>query len=91
MDNVRRVCNAASKFGVSFHDTLMAGLDICQTLIRSIFRTRENQIALTRDAKEKFLHVKVLPSYCQLLRFLLNESNTKPVFMYGDERHIFGA
>ena len=45
-DKVRRVCNAASKFGVvSLNDNLMAGPDLLQSLKGIIFRFREKQIA----------------------------------------------
>ena len=55
-DKVRRVCNAASKFGgVSLNDNLMAGPDLLQSLIGIIFKFREKQIALTADVEAKFL------------------------------------
>ena len=44
-DKVRRVCNAASKFGgASLNDTLMAGPDLLQSLIGIIFRFRGNKL-----------------------------------------------
>ena len=56
---VRRVCNAASKFGgVSLNDNLMADPDLLQALIGIIFRFGEKQIALTADVKAMFLQVK---------------------------------
>ena len=59
-DKVRRVCNAAAKFGgVSLNDDLMAVPDILPSLIGVIFRFRENQIALTADVEATFLQVKV--------------------------------
>ena len=59
-DKVRRVCNAASKFGgVSLTDILMAGPDLLQSLIGIIFRFREKEIALTADVEAMFLQVRV--------------------------------
>ena len=92
-DKVRRVCNAASKFGgVSLKDNLMAGgPDLQQSLIGVIFRFREKQIGLTADVEAMFLHVKVLPTACNVLRFVWRENHTDPIFVYGYGRHIFGA
>ena len=91
-DKVRRVCNAASKFGgVSLNDNLMAGPDILQSLIGIIFRFREKQIALTADVEAMFLQVKVPPADCKVLKFLWREHNTKPISVYEYGRHIFGA
>ena len=68
-DKVRRVCNAASKFGgVSLNDNLMAGPDLLQSLIGIIFRFREKQIALTADVEATFLQVKVPPAHCYVFR-----------------------
>ena len=91
-DKVRRVCNAASKFGgVSLNDSLMAGPDFLQSLIGIIFRFREKQIALTADVEAMFLQVKVPPADCKVLRFLWRENNTEPISVYEYGRHIFGA
>ena len=84
-DKVRRVCNAASKFGgVSLNDNLMAGPDLLQSLIGIIFRFREKKIALTADVEAMFLQVKVL-------RLLWRENNTDPISVYEYGRHIIGA
>ena len=91
-DKVRRVCNAASKFGgVSLNDNLMAGPDLLQSLIGIIFRFREKQIALTADVEAMFLQVKAPPADCKVLRFLWRENNTDPISVYEYGRHIFGA
>ena len=91
-DKVRRVCNAASKFGgVSAYDDLMAGPDLLQSLIGVIIRFREKKIALTADAEAMFLQVKVPPADCKVLRFLWRENNTEPIPVYEYGRHIFGA
>ena len=58
---VRRVCNAASKFGgVSLNDNLIGVPDLLQSLKGNIFRFREKQIALTADVEAMFLQVKEL-------------------------------
>ena len=91
-DKVRRICNAASKFGgVSLNDHLMAGPDLLQSLIGIIFRFREKQIALTADVEAMFLQVKAPPADCKVLRFLWRENNTDPISVYEYGRHIFGA
>ena len=91
-DKVRRVCNAASKFGgFSLNDNLMAGPDLLQSRIGIIFRFREKQNALTADVEAKFLQVKVPPADCKILRFLWKENNTEPISVYEYGRHIFGA
>ena len=91
-DKVRRVCNAASKFGgVSLNDNLMAGPDLLQSLIGIIFRFREKEIALTADVEAMFLQVKVPPTDCRVLRFLWRENHTDPISVYEYGRHIFGA
>ena len=91
-DKVRRVCNAASKFGgVSLNDNLMAGPDLLQSLIGSIFRFREKQIALTADVEAMFLQVKVTPTDCKVLRFLWRENHTDPISLYEYGRQIFRA
>ena len=78
-DKVRRVYNAASKFGgVSLNDNLMAGPDFLQSLIGIIFKFREKKIALTADVEAMFLQVKVPLSDCKVLRFLWRENNTDP-------------
>ena len=91
-DKVRRVCNAASKFGgASLNDTLMAGPDLLQLLIGIIFRFREKEIALTADVEAMFLQVKVPPADCKVLRFLWRENSTDPISVYEYGRHMFGA
>ena len=88
-DKVRRVCNAASKFGgVSLNDNLMAGPDLLQSLIGVIFRFREKEIALTADVEAMFLQVKVPPTDCRVLRFLWRENHTDPISVYEYGRHI---
>ena len=91
-DKVRRVCNAASKFGgVSLIDNLMAGPDLLQSLIGIIFRFREKQIALKADVEAKFLQMKVPPAGCKVLQFLWRENNSEPISVHEYGRHIFGA
>ena len=91
-DKVRRVCNAASKFGgVSLNDNLMAGPDLLQSLIGIIFRFREKEIALTADVEAMFLQVKVPPTDYRVLRFLWRENHTDPISVYEYGRHFFGA
>ena len=91
-DKVRRVCNAASKFGgVSLNDNLMAGPDLLQSLIGIIFRFREKEIALTADVEAMFLQVRVPPTDCKVLKFLWRENHTDPISVYEYGRHIFGA
>ena len=91
-DKVRRVCNAASKFGgVSLSENLMAGSDLPQSLIGIILKFMEKQIALTPDVEAMFLLVKVPPADCKVLRFLWRETNTDPISVYEFRGHIFGA
>ena len=91
-DKVRRVYNAASKFGgVSPNDNLMAGPDLLQSLIGIIFRFMEKKIALTADVEAMFLQVKVPPADCKVLIFLRRENNTEPISVYEYGRHICGA
>ena len=91
-DKVRRVYNAASKFGgVSLNDNLMAGPDLLQSLIGIIFKFKEKQIALTADVEAILLQVKVPPADCKVLRFLWRENNTESISAYEYGRDICGA
>ena len=87
-DKVRRVCNAASKFGgVSLNDNLMAGPNLLQSLIGNIFRFREKQIALTVDVEAIFPPSESTTCRLQIQRVLWREH----ISVYEHERHIFGA
>ena len=85
---VRRVCNAASKFGdVSLKASLMAEPDLSQLLVGMIFRFRKKPIALTADVEAMFLQVKVPRFRLQCAQF----ERTTPISVYDYKRHIFGA
>ena len=80
LGKVRRVCNAASKFrGVSLIDKLLSGPDLLRNLVGTVFRFRENQIAITADIELMFLQVAVPKNECKLLRFLWRDSADKSV------------
>ena len=58
--NVRRVCNAASKYKeVCLNDKLLEGPDLLHGLIGTIFRFREGSIAQTADIESIILQVQV--------------------------------
>ena len=59
---VRRVCNAAAKYmNICLNDKLLAGPDLLDGLIGTIFRYREGPIALTADI-ESILNVSASAS-----------------------------
>ena len=90
-DKVRRVCNAASKFGgFSLHDNLMAGPHLLQSLRRNIFRFSKKRIDLNADVEAKFLQVNVNADR-KVLRFPWRENNTEAISVYECGRHIFGS
>ena len=68
---VRRVCIAASKYtDICLNDKLLAGPDLLNGLIGTIFRFREGPIALTADIESMFLQVQVPEQDRSCLRFL---------------------
>ena len=89
---VRRVCNAASKYKeVCLNDKLLAGPDLLHGLIGTIFRFREEPIALTADIESMFLQVQVPEQDRSCLRFLWRPRTNEPVQIYEYQRHVFGA
>ena len=90
-EKVRRVCNAAKKFrGYCLNDDLMKGPDHLQNLIGTLFRFRENCVALTADVEEMFLQIQVPEKQKRYLRFLWADEDGK-LMPYQYNRHIFGA
>ena len=89
---VRRVCNAAAKYkNICLHDKLLAGPDLLQGLIGTIFRFREGPIALTADIESMFLQVQVPERDKSCLRFLWRPTMNELVQIYEYQRHVFGA
>ena len=59
-EKVRQECNAAANYqGVALNDKLLSGSDLLQSIIKNIFRFREQQIALSADIEAMFLQVAV--------------------------------
>ena len=57
-ENVRSVCNAASKYkSLALDDKLMSGPDLLQNLVGFFFRFGEHEIAITADVEAMFLQV----------------------------------
>ena len=82
-EKVRRVCNAASKFGgVSLNDKLIAVPDLLQQQIGIIFRFREKQIAFTADVEAMFLQVKVPLADCKVLKISWERNNRVLISVY---------
>ena len=78
---VRRVCNAASKYK-----------EVClNELIGTIFRFREEPIALTADIESMFLQVQVPKQDRSCLRFLWRPRTNEPVQINEYQRYVFGA
>ena len=69
----------------------MAGPDLLKSLIRTIFRFREKQIALTADVEAMSFQVELPPADWKVIRVLWRENNTKQTSVYEYGRHIFGA
>ena len=89
---VRRVCNAASKYKtVCLNDKLLAGLDLLHGLVGTIFRLREGPIALTADIESMYLQVQVPEQVRSCLRFLWRPRTNELVQIYEYQRHVFGA
>ena len=89
---VRRVCNAASEYKrLCLNDKLLAGPDLLQWLIGTIFRFREGPIGLTADIESMFLQVQVPERDRSCLRILWRPKTNKPVQIYENQRHVFGT
>ena len=89
---VRRVCNVAAKYqGVTLNDKLLSGPDLLQSLIGIIFRSREQQIALSADVEAMFLQVAVPNDDSLCLRFLWREDPERRIEVYEYTRHVFRA
>ena len=89
---VRRVCNAAAKYKkICLNDKLLAGPDLLHGLIGTIFRFREEPIALTADIESMFLQVQVPERDKSCLRFLWRPTMNEPVHFYEYQCHVFGA
>ena len=90
--NVRRVCNAASKYKeVCLTDKLLAGFDLLNGLVRTIFRFREGPKTLTAEIESTFLQVQVPEQYRSCLRFLWRPRTNEPVQIYVYQRQVIGA
>ena len=91
-DKVRRVCNAAAKYkDICLNDKLLAGPDLLNGLIGTIFRFREGPIALTADIESMFLQVPNHERDKSCLRFLWRPTVNKPLQIYEYQRHVFQA
>ena len=89
---IRRVCNAASKYKeVCLNEKLIAGPNLLHGLVGTIFRFREEPIALTADIESMFLQVQVPEQDRSALRFLWRPNVNEPVQIYEYQRHVFGA
>ena len=87
-----KVRRAAAKYkDVCLNDKLLAGPDLLQGLIGTIFRFREGAIALTADIESMFLQVQVPERDKSCLRFLWRPTVNEPVQIYEYQRHVFGA
>ena len=56
-----------------------------------IFRFREHQTALTADIEAIFLHLKLLPEKCRVLRFLWRSKPEDKVGVYENTGEVFDA
>ena len=91
-ENVRKVCNAAAKYqGVDLNDKLLPGPDLLQSLIGTIFRFRDHQIALSADLEAMFLQVAVPNDDSRCLLFLWREDPEQRIEVNEDTRHVFVA
>ena len=89
---VRRDCNAAAKYkDICLNDKLLAGPDLLHGLIGTIFRFREEPIALIADIESMFLQVQVPERDKSCLRFLWRPTMNEPAQIYDYQRHVFGA
>ena len=65
------VCNAAAKYNdVCLYEKLLAGPDLLHGLVGTVFRFREEPVALTAHIESKFVQVQVLERDKSCLRFL---------------------
>ena len=77
-DKVRGVCNAAAKYkDICLNGKLLA--DLLHGLIGTIFRFREEPIALTANIESMFLQVQVPERDKSCLRFLRRPTMNEPV------------
>ena len=91
-EKVRKLCNAAPKYqGVVLNDQLLSGPDLLQSLIGTIFRFREHQIALSAVIEAMFLQVAVPSDGSRCLQFLWREDPEQRTEIYEYTQHIFGA
>ena len=71
-DRVRVVFDWSAKFqDTSLNDQLLQGSDLTNTLVGVLTRFRQQQIAFMSDNEAMFYQVRVSPSDCDFLRFLL--------------------
>ena len=92
LEKIRRVCNAAAKFqSVALNDKLLIGPDLLQDLIGIIFRSREQQIALSADIEAMFLQVAVPSDDSRCLRSLWEEDPEQRMEVYEYTRHVLGG
>ena len=87
---VRCVCNAASKYKeICLNDKLLAGPDLLHGLIGTIFKLREEPIALTADIESVFLQVQVPEQDRICMRFLWRPRTNEPVQIYEYQRRFW--
>ena len=92
LEKIRRVCNAACKFGgTSLNDVLLPGPDLLADLIGILVRFRLYPVAICADIEAMFMQVEVPENEQKFLRFLWREDVSQEIEVFQYLRHIFGA
>ena len=87
---VRRVAAASIFFqGQFLNSNSLKGPDLLSNLTGVILRFRDDNIALSADIEQMFMHVKVTPEDRKLLRFLWINDGRVDTYEYTS--HIFGV
>ncbi|XP_059048547.1 uncharacterized protein LOC131843810 [Achroia grisella] len=89
---VRLVFDAAAKtHGVYLNDFLLEGPDLLISLMRILFRFREEAVAVKADVEEMFLQIKIRKEDQPAQMFLWREDENQPPTTYKMAAMIFGA
>jgi hypothetical protein len=93
-NKLRVVFDCAAKFGgTSLNDQLLQGPNLTNTLLGTLLRFRQDNVAVMGDIESMFYQVRVSPEHISFLRFLWwkNGDTSGPLIEYEMLVHLFGA
>ena len=91
---LRVVFDCAARFkGTSLNDQLLQGPNLTNTLVGTLIRFREEEIAIMGDIDSMFYQVRIPPQDATFLRFLWwnNRNFSSSIMKYQMVVHLFGA